>query len=109
MQLLSIQLPCWNVLLKRLLNALESLGSRRLSSEFAHVVQIEDHDGRISKSITKINEHRRRRAFFLGFSQSPVDFINAVIASQVRVLLPLLTSVASMQSVQGMRILHRVL
>jgi SWI/SNF-related matrix-associated actin-dependent regulator of chromatin subfamily D len=36
----------------------------------------------ISASIKKIHEHRRRRAFFLGFSQSPVEFINAMITSQ---------------------------
>ncbi|CAL9185877.1 unnamed protein product [Musa hybrid cultivar] len=38
----------------------------------------------ICASIKKIHEHRRRRAFFLGFSQSPVEFINALIASQGR-------------------------
>ncbi|WCJ36245.1 hypothetical protein M5689_017458 [Euphorbia peplus] len=36
----------------------------------------------ISDSIKKIYEHRRRRAFFLGFSQSPAEFVNALIASQ---------------------------
>ncbi|XP_058093243.1 SWI/SNF complex component SNF12 homolog [Magnolia sinica] len=36
----------------------------------------------ISGVIKRIHEHRRRRAFFLGFSQSPVEFINALIASQ---------------------------
>ncbi|KAJ0968208.1 hypothetical protein J5N97_025125 [Dioscorea zingiberensis] len=36
------------------------------------------------RPIKKIHEHRRRRAFFLGFSQSPVEFINALIASQSR-------------------------
>ncbi|XP_061342340.1 SWI/SNF complex component SNF12 homolog [Gastrolobium bilobum] len=36
----------------------------------------------ICASIKKIHEHRRRRAFFLGFSQSPAEFINALIASQ---------------------------
>ncbi|KAF7016243.1 unnamed protein product [Triticum aestivum] len=43
---------------------------------------IEACDEVISASIKKIHEHRRRRAFFLGFSQSPVEFINALIASQ---------------------------
>ncbi|TVU33894.1 hypothetical protein EJB05_15708, partial [Eragrostis curvula] len=43
---------------------------------------IEACDEVISASIKKIHEHRRRRAFFLGFSQSPVEFINAMIASQ---------------------------
>ena len=39
-------------------------------------------DDTIRTAIKKIHEHRRRRAFFLGFSQSPVDFINTLIASQ---------------------------
>ncbi|XVF54678.1 hypothetical protein PTKIN_Ptkin05aG0200100 [Pterospermum kingtungense] len=30
----------------------------------------------------KIHDHLRRRAFFLGFSQSPAEFINALLASQ---------------------------
>ncbi|CAA6659915.1 unnamed protein product [Spirodela intermedia] len=46
--------------------------------------EIEQCDELISASIKKIHEHRRRRAFFLGFSQSPVDFINALITSQSR-------------------------
>ncbi|XP_078434662.1 SWI/SNF complex component SNF12 homolog [Wolffia australiana] len=46
--------------------------------------EIEQCDELICASIKKIHEHRRRRAFFLGFSQSPVDFINALIASQSR-------------------------
>ncbi|XP_065873217.1 SWI/SNF complex component SNF12 homolog [Euphorbia lathyris] len=36
----------------------------------------------ICDSIKKIYEHRRRRAFFLGFSQSPAEFVDALIASQ---------------------------
>lgn len=36
----------------------------------------------ICSAIKKIHEHCRRRAFFLGFSQSPAEFINALIASQ---------------------------
>ncbi|OMO71716.1 hypothetical protein COLO4_28094 [Corchorus olitorius] len=36
----------------------------------------------IGTAIKKIHEHYRRRAFFLGFSQSPGEFINALIASQ---------------------------
>lgn len=46
--------------------------------------EIEGLDLKISTAIRKINEHRRRRAFYLGFSHSPVDFISALIASQVR-------------------------
>jgi len=44
--------------------------------------EIENCDDVILNYIKKIHEHRRRRAFFLGFSHSPVDFINALIASQ---------------------------
>ncbi|CAK9170293.1 unnamed protein product [Ilex paraguariensis] len=39
-------------------------------------------DQAISAAIKKIHEHRRRRAFFLGFSQSPAEFINTLITSQ---------------------------
>lgn len=46
--------------------------------------EIEACDEVICASIKKIHEHRKRRAFFLGFSQSPVEFINALIASQSR-------------------------
>lgn len=45
---------------------------------------IDMYDENISNAIKKIHEHHRRRAFFLGFSQSPVDFINTLIASQSR-------------------------
>jgi SWI/SNF-related matrix-associated actin-dependent regulator of chromatin subfamily D len=45
---------------------------------------IDLYDDLITSSIRKINEHLRRRAFFLGFSHSPVDFINGLIASQSR-------------------------
>ena len=44
--------------------------------------EIEACDEAICGAIRKIHEHRRRRAFFLGFSQSPVEFINALIESQ---------------------------
>ncbi|CAM6034645.1 unnamed protein product [Sphagnum compactum] len=56
----------------------------------AFLMNIEKHrdidlyDDLITSSIRKINEHRRCRAFFLGFSHSPVDFINGLIASQSR-------------------------
>ncbi|PPR88793.1 hypothetical protein GOBAR_AA31892 [Gossypium barbadense] len=46
--------------------------------------EIEQCDEAICVAIRKIHEHRRRRAFFLGFSQSPVEFINALIESQSR-------------------------
>lgn len=44
--------------------------------------EIDACDESICTAIRKIHEHRRRRAFFLGFSQSPVEFINALIESQ---------------------------
>ncbi|XP_015893845.2 SWI/SNF complex component SNF12 homolog [Ziziphus jujuba] len=44
--------------------------------------EIDACDEAICSAIRKIHEHRRRRAFFLGFSQSPVEFINALIESQ---------------------------
>lgn len=46
--------------------------------------EIEACDEAICSAIRKIHEHRKRRAFFLGFSQSPVEFINALIESQGR-------------------------
>ncbi|KAF5740461.1 SWI/SNF complex component SNF12 isoform X1 [Tripterygium wilfordii] len=46
--------------------------------------EIDTCDEAICSSIRKIHEHRRRRAFFLGFSQSPVEFIDALIESQSR-------------------------
>ncbi|KAJ9540515.1 hypothetical protein OSB04_027021 [Centaurea solstitialis] len=46
--------------------------------------EIEACDEAICTTIRKINEHRKRRAFFLGFSESPVEFIDALIESQGR-------------------------
>ncbi|XP_057787529.1 SWI/SNF complex component SNF12 homolog isoform X1 [Salvia miltiorrhiza] len=45
---------------------------------------IDSCDEAISSALKKIHEHCRRRAFFLGFSQSPAEFINALITSQAR-------------------------
>ncbi|CAL5202842.1 unnamed protein product [Lathyrus oleraceus] len=44
--------------------------------------EIEASDEIISSNLKKIQEHRRRRAFFLSFSQSPSEFINTMIASR---------------------------
>ncbi|KAK2409365.1 SWI/SNF complex component SNF12 protein [Trifolium repens] len=44
--------------------------------------EIDAFDEVICTSVKKIHEHLRRRAFLLGFSQSPAEFINALIASQ---------------------------
>lgn len=60
---------------------------RELSALLANVEknkEIDTCDEAICGIIRKIHEHRRRRAFFLGFSQSPVEFINALIESQSR-------------------------
>ncbi|PIN09788.1 SWI/SNF transcription activation complex subunit [Handroanthus impetiginosus] len=71
---------CYDVLvdvpfpIQRELNAL--LASTEKTKE------LEACDEAICTAIRKIHEHRRRRAFFLGFSQSPIEFINALIDSQ---------------------------
>ncbi|PPS16530.1 hypothetical protein GOBAR_AA04058 [Gossypium barbadense] len=44
--------------------------------------EIDACDEAICATIRKIHDHCRRRAFFLGFSQSPVEFINALVQSQ---------------------------
>ena len=44
--------------------------------------EIEAYDEAIRTSLKKIQEHHRRRAFFLSFSQSPAEFIDTLIASQ---------------------------
>eukprot|EP00898_Chlorokybus_atmophyticus_P004592 jgi/Chlat1/5133/Chrsp33S05028 len=49
-----------------------------------HNKEIELHDERVALALKKIQEHKRRRAFFLGFSHSPVDFINGLVVSQTR-------------------------
>ncbi|KAH9622506.1 hypothetical protein KSS87_005650 [Heliosperma pusillum] len=46
--------------------------------------EIEACDEAICGAIRKIHEHQKRRAFFLGFSQSPVEFVNALLDSQGR-------------------------
>ncbi|KNA11668.1 hypothetical protein SOVF_133120 [Spinacia oleracea] len=46
--------------------------------------EIDDYDNSIVAAIKKINEHRQRQAFFLGFSHSPAEFINSLIDSQDR-------------------------
>ncbi|CAI9111649.1 OLC1v1011932C1 [Oldenlandia corymbosa var. corymbosa] len=46
--------------------------------------EIEALDEAIFSVIKDIHEHTRKRAFFLGFSHSPAEFINALLASQAR-------------------------
>ena len=41
-------------------------------------------DAKIQAGIKKIERHLQRRSYFLGFSHSPVDFINTVVAQQAR-------------------------
>ncbi len=41
-------------------------------------------DQEVAGLVKRVHEASRRRNFLLAFSQSPVDFINALIASQVR-------------------------
>lgn len=49
--------------------------------------------------VKKIKESSRRRNFYLAFSQSPVDFINSLIASQARFSLS-----ADMMSLQRLQV-----
>ncbi|KAI3412750.1 SWIB domain-containing protein [Psidium guajava] len=46
--------------------------------------EIDSCDEKIISTIKEIHRHRWRRSFFRGFSQSPAEFINALIASQSR-------------------------
>lgn len=46
--------------------------------------EIDSCDKKIISTIKEIHRHRQRRSFFLGFSQSPAEFVNALIASQSR-------------------------
>ena len=45
---------------------------------------VEACDARIAAGVAKIAERAARRAFLLGFSQSPLDFVNTVVAAQAR-------------------------
>ncbi|XP_071686205.1 SWI/SNF complex component SNF12 homolog [Rutidosis leptorrhynchoides] len=71
---------CYDVLVdvpfsldKDMSNFLENMEKQR---------EVDACDVAICSAIKKIHEHRRRRAFFLGFSQSPSEFVDAFIASQ---------------------------
>nr|KYP72743.1 SWI/SNF complex component SNF12 isogeny [Cajanus cajan] len=58
---------------------------RELSALVANVDknrEVDACDESICGIIRKIHEHRRRRAFFVGFSQSPLEFIKALVESQ---------------------------
>jgi SWI/SNF-related matrix-associated actin-dependent regulator of chromatin subfamily D len=45
-----------------------------------------EYDARIAVQLAKIAEHRRRRAFLLGFAAAPAPFLNALNAAQAREL-----------------------
>lgn len=46
--------------------------------------EVEALDAQLNASLGRLAEHRRRRTMLLAFAQSPVDFINAMVAAQVR-------------------------
>ena len=47
-------------------------------------VQMDSIDQQLSAKIALINEHKRRRDMLMSFSKAPADFINGIVASQVR-------------------------
>lgn len=49
-----------------------------------HQRGIDSLDAKVQSDLTRLNAHRIRRAFFLGFSHSPATFIDHLIASQQR-------------------------
>ncbi|XP_074275297.1 SWI/SNF complex component SNF12 homolog [Silene latifolia] len=73
---------CYDVLVDIPLPIQRELSMLLASTEKAK--EIEACDEAICGAIRKIHEHRKRRAFFLGFSQSPVEFVNALLDSQGR-------------------------
>ncbi|KAK9749827.1 hypothetical protein RND81_02G153500 [Saponaria officinalis] len=73
---------CYDILVDVPLQIQRELSMLLASTEKSK--EIEACDEGIRAAIKKIHEHRKRRAFFLGFSQSPVEFINALIESQSR-------------------------
>ena len=46
-------------------------------------MQLETLDQEAAALMRRLNEHKRRRAFYLGFAARPYGFIKALIASQV--------------------------
>lgn len=45
--------------------------------------EIEQLDVSLTSVLARLAEHRRRRTFLLAFAQSPVDFIQALVAAHV--------------------------
>ncbi|KAK9061667.1 hypothetical protein SSX86_018850 [Deinandra increscens subsp. villosa] len=73
---------CYDILVDVPLLAPKDLNALLANNE--KTKEIEACDEAICTAIRKINEHRKRRAFFRGFSESPVEFIDALIESQGR-------------------------
>ncbi|KAK1440948.1 hypothetical protein QVD17_06783 [Tagetes erecta] len=73
---------CYDILVDVPLLAQKELNALLANRE--KIKEIEACDEAIFTTIRKINEHRKRRAFFLGFSESPVEFVDALIESQGR-------------------------
>lgn len=45
--------------------------------------EVEQLDVALTSVLARLAEHRRRRTFLLAFAQSPVDFIQALVAAHV--------------------------
>jgi len=50
----------------------------------ASTKEIDTLDALILKNIDELNQHKRKHDFFMNFSNSPIEFIQNVIASQIR-------------------------
>lgn len=46
--------------------------------------ELEQLDVSLTSCLQRLAEHRRRHTMLLAFAQSPVDFVNALVAAQVR-------------------------
>ncbi|GAU34531.1 hypothetical protein TSUD_394050 [Trifolium subterraneum] len=73
---------CYDVQVDVPIPLLKDMSAFLSSNSSENHKEIDALDEMISSNLKKIQEHRRRRAFFLSFSQSPAEFINAMIASQ---------------------------
>ena len=61
-----------------------SAQSRTPPQFFQHVqdAEVSKLDNDIREAMAKIQEHKRRRSFFLGFSQNPIEFVNTLLKTQ---------------------------
>ncbi|XP_051117265.1 SWI/SNF complex component SNF12 homolog [Andrographis paniculata] len=71
---------CYDVMVDVPVLLQRELNSVLLSSE--KTKEMESCDEAICAAIRKIHEHQQRRAFFLGFSQNPTEFIETLTDSQ---------------------------